>query len=303
MLYKVFIDDSGQKKYKNPCSKDFIENPPVFKEYENFWRDNYFVLCGVRVKQDELGAINKSINKLKNYYFKTHKVEVKSDWLRNPHKRKKNYLEKFDITSEKLNKFGEKFIDIISENKEKLKIVAVVFDKRYYGDAKRKKEEGSPLLKTTQLIFERIQYAGGYHILVFDQMESSLKVTVGQHNKIINIFQKNAGMDKIFVDKYDRISDIKFMQSCEENFLQVADVRAYNIYRQFVEFGRDWCGKNQKDGKVFMETYSYFDRIRCNFLFNLTKKQARGVGLTCVPDGEKVNWDILDGCFSNKKTP
>lgn len=260
-------------------------------------------MCGVRVKQDELGVINKAINQLKNDYFGTHKVEVKSDWLRNPHKRKKNYLEKFNITSEKLNEFGEKFVDIISENKEILKIVAVVFDKRYYGDAKRKKEEGSPLLKTTQLIFERIQYAGGYHILVFDQMESSLKLTIGQHNKIINIFQKNAGMDKIFVDKYDHISDIKFMQSCEENFLQVADVCAYNIYRQFVEFGRDWCGKNKKDGQISMDIYPYLDRIRCNFLFNPFNKQVRGVGLICVPDGGKINWDILKGCFDNKKTP
>lgn len=303
MLYKVFIDDSGQKEYKNPYSKDFIENPPVFKEYESFWRDNYFTLCGVRVKQDELGEINDMINQLKNDYFGTHKVEIKSDWLRNPYKRKKNYFEKFGITPEKLNEFGEKFIDIISENKEKLKLIAVVFDKRYYGDAKRKTQEGSPLLKTAQLIFERIQYVGGYHILIFDQMESSLKLTIGQHDKIINVFQKNAGMEKIYVDKYDRITDIKFMQSFEENFLQVADICAYNIYRQFIEFGRDWCGKNKKDGKIYMNVYPYFNRIRCNFLFNSKTRQARGVGLSCASDGEKMNWDILDGCFRNKKTP
>ena len=52
-----------------------------------------------------------------------------------------------------------------------------------------------------------------------------------------------------------------------------------------------------------MDIYPYLNRIRCNFLFNPFNKQVRGVGLTCVPDGGKINWDILNGCFDNKKTP
>lgn len=302
MFYKVFIDDSGAKEYITPYSKDFIDNPPIFKNYEAFWRNNYFVLCGVRVKQDNLDKINKEINQLKTNTFRTNKVEIKSDWLRNPHQRKKHYFDIFDIKAEKLNEFGENFIEIISKYKDDLKLVAVVFDKRFYGDAKRRKSEGNPLSKTTQVIFERIQYAGGYNIVVFDQMESSLKLTIGQHNRILNIFRKNEGMEKIFVNQYDKISDIKFMQSCDENFLQVADICAYNIYRQFIEFGRDWCGKNTKEGERVMSAYPYFNRIRCNFLFNPLTKQVRGVGLTCVPDSNKVNWDILQNCFDNKKT-
>jgi len=304
MIYKVFIDDSGKKEYKNPYSRDFINNPPPFGKYEDFWRDNYFVLCGVRVKQDDLKLVNSQINKLKNDYFGTHKVEIKSDWLRNPHKRRKRYLEPIKISAEKLNEFGEKFVDLIGDHKEQLKLIAVVFDKRFYGDAKRQKGEGVPLLKTAQMLFERLQYAGNYNVVVFDQMESSLKLTIGQHDKILNVFQKNHGMEKIYVDKYDKIVDIKFMESCHENFLQVADICAYNIFRQFVEFGREWAGLNKsKGGKIIMSAYSYFNRIRCNFLFNPLKKRVRGVGLTCVPDVYKVNWDLLDGCFNNKKTP
>jgi hypothetical protein len=305
MLYKVFIDDSGKKEYKNPYSRDFIKNPPPLEKYEDFWRDNYFVLCGVRVKQDDLKIINSEINELKKEYFGTHKVEVKSDWLRNPHKRKKHYLTTFNISSEKLNEFGEQFIDLIGKYKGQLKLLAVVFDKRFYGDAKRQKSEGIPLLKTAQILFERLQYnTTGYNIVVFDQMESSLKLSKGQHDKILNVFQKNHGMEKIFVDKYDKITDIKFMESCNENFLQVADICAYNIFRQFVEFGREWAGQTKsKDGKTVMSTYPYFDRIRCNFLYASLNRQVRGVGLTCIPDIYKVNWDLLEGCFNNKKTP
>lgn len=304
MLYKVFIDDSGKKEYKNPYTKDFIDNPPQFKYYEEFWRDNYFVLCGVRVKQEHLGAINSRINQLKKEHFGTHKIEVKSDWLRNPHKRKKYYIDQFGITHEKLNEFGEKFIDLISEFRDWLKLIAVVFDKRFYGDAKRQKPEGVPLLKTTQILFERIQYAGGYHIVVFDQMESSLKLTTGHHDKILSVFQKNAGMEKIFVDQYDGITDIKFAESCNENFLQIADVCSYNIFRQFVMCGREWSGKNiSADGTQILRTYSYFERIRCNFFYTVHDRKVRGVGLTCVPDADKINWDLLKDCFNNKKAP
>jgi hypothetical protein len=64
MLYKVFIDESGNKEYRTPYSKDFTDNPPPFEKYENFWRDNYFVLCGVRIKQSDLRIINPRFNEL-----------------------------------------------------------------------------------------------------------------------------------------------------------------------------------------------------------------------------------------------
>ncbi len=160
MLYKVFIDESGKKEYITPYSRDFINNPPLFDKYEQFWWDNYFSLCGVRVKQKDLGKINSKINDLKQAYFKTHKVEVKSDWLRNPHQRKKHYFKPFSIKPEKLNDFGEKFVNLIAGYHRELKLFAVVFDKRYYGDSKRNTSEGTPLLKTTQVLFERLEFAG-----------------------------------------------------------------------------------------------------------------------------------------------
>lgn len=251
MLYKVFIDESGQKEYVTRYSRDFITSPPNFEKYEDFWRNNYFVLAAVRVKQEDLGEVNSALNALKKEYFKTHKVEIKSDWLRNPYQRKKRYLDPFRISPENLNECGERFIDLIAHYKDKVKIISVVFDKRYYGDAKRSTPEGIPLLKTTQVLFERLQYAGNYQIVVFDQMESSLKLSVGQHKTILQVFQENAG----------------------------------------------------KDGKSKMGTYSYFDRIRCNFYFDPLAEQVRGYGFVCLPDLNKVNWNILEGCFSNKKFP
>ncbi len=297
MLYKFFIDDSGSKDYLTPYSKEFISNPPLFEKYENFWRDNYFVLCGVRISQEEIGIVNEDINSLKTKYFGTHKVEIKSDWLRNPHKRKKKYIDKFNVTLEDLEKFGEDLYDLISKHKDKLKLLAVVFDKRYYGDKKRQSADGNPLAKCSQILFERLQYLNTYHLVIFDQMESSLRIDKGNHGKILNVLRENAGMEKIYVTEYDKISDIKFVQSCNENFLQIADICAYNIYRQFVHYGREWDGKNKdKDGKSIMKKYKYFDKIRCNFIYMPKDKKVCGVGLVCLPDLDKCQWNLLDGC-------
>lgn len=304
MIYKIFVDESGKKDYITPYSRDFIDSPPSFDDYEDFWRDNYFVLGGVRIKQENISDINTKINQLKKKYFKTHKVEVKSDWLRNPHQRKKRYLDKFKITATRLNEFGENFVDLIAAFKKELKILAVVFDKRYYGNRKRYAAEGTPLLKTTQVLLERLEFADNYNILVFDQMESSLRLTTGQHGRILKVLQQNEGMEKIYVNKYNSVVDIKFMQSSEENFLQVADVCVYNVFRQFVQFGREWSGeiKTGQERKK-LNLYPYFDRIRCNFFYNRRNSQVRGCGLVCIPDKNKINWDLLRDCFKIKKTP
>jgi len=304
MLYKVFIDDSGSKDYTSPYSRDFIDNPPLFDSYEKFWRDNYFVLCGVRVAQENLGEINDFINKLKKECFGTHRVELKSDWFRNEHKRNKNYLGKYDIKIEDLKIFVDKVYDMIANFSDKLKLVAVVFDKRYYGDEKRQRGEGNPLAKTSQIIFERLQYLGAYNIVVFDQMESSLKVDRGNNGIILEVLRGNKEMEKIFVTEYDKIVDIKFIKSCNENFLQIADLCAYNVYRQFVHHGREWSGsRKDTSGKKIMGKYEYFDRIRCNFIHlprGGAEKKVCGVGMVCIPDFDKCNWDLMSGCDLRK---
>jgi hypothetical protein len=299
MLYKVFIDDSGSKDYISPYSKDFINNPPVFDNYEKFWRDNYFVLCGVRIEQENLQELNYIINNLKQRCFKTYEVELKSDWLRNPYQQKKNYLDKFNVTIDDLKKLTNGIYDMLREYRDKLKLVAVVFDKRYYGDEKRKRSEGDPLTKASQIIFERLQYLGTYHVVIFDQMEASLKIDKGNNGKILKVFKDNQEMEKIFVQSYDKIADIKFIKSCNENFLQIADLCAYNVYRQFVHYGRAWSGSNKdKKGLSIMGMYEYFDKIRCNFVHlpQGVNKKVCGVGMICIPDFDKCDWDLMDGC-------
>jgi len=296
VLYKVFVDDSGKKDYNTPYSRDFKDAPPAFEGNEQFWRENYFVLCGVRIKQTDIGFIDTAVRSLKNDCFGSTDVEIKSTWLRIPDKRKKHYLDLYGVTAEKLNKFGEDLHELIANNADKLKIISVVFDKRYYGDAKRATGDGNPFLKTTQVLLERINYAGNTNVVTFDQFESSLSLAKGSHNQIMGIFRNNLGMDSRFLESYENIEDVDFKKSCDENFLQIADICAYNIHRQFVVYGREWCGERVSfEGKKQMETYDYFKKIMCNF-HTSSQGNVRGCGLTCVPDINKVNWNFRQNC-------
>ena len=63
-MFKIFIDDSGGQDYTNPFSKDFIHKPPPFERYESFWRDNYFVLAGVRIAKIHQSELNNAINQI-----------------------------------------------------------------------------------------------------------------------------------------------------------------------------------------------------------------------------------------------
>ena len=255
---------------------------------------NYFVLCAVRIQHQHLGRLNAEINDLKKKFFGTNYVEVKSDWLRNPKRRKKYYVKPYGITEEDLTGFVNALYDFVAQNAKNLKLIGVVFDKRYYGDEKRRSSEGNPLLKTVQVLFERIQYTGGYNIVTFDQFEDHLKLDRGSHEKILNVVQPNDDWDQVYVKNFDSIIDIKFIQSKRENFIQIADLCAYNIFRQFVHYGRRWILEESKDRKL--EMYDYFHKIRCNFMHDPITKKVVGRGLVCIPDIAKCNWNLLEDC-------
>jgi hypothetical protein len=216
--------------------------------------------------------------------------------LRNPLQRKKHYLAPFGISEFDLNKFVESIYAIVHNGVQDIKLIAVVFDKRFYKDETRCTVDASPLLKSAQILFERLHYTNQFHVVVFDQFDTDLKVRrEGHHKKIVDIAHGKGKMRKAFVSKFDKIVDIKFIESRRENFIQLADLCAYNIYRQFVHYGRDWQGEGQGTGQK-MSGYGYFHRIRCNFLFHPRTRKVPGCGLVCVPDIGKCNWDLLDGC-------
>lgn len=299
MPFKVFVDDSGEKDYSktHPYDYKLITNPlPWGDENTSYWRKNYFVLCGVRIDALKIQSIDRKINDLKREYFGTEDVEVKSIWLRNPKNRKVKYIDKFSIPEERVKEFGEKFIELIYKHNEEIKIIAVVFDKRCI----RRRSVYNPLLKTTQMLLERIHLQGQLQnkesVVVFDQMDPKMSVKTGNGKKMLQVYTSNLGMDNIYVEEYSNITDFFPAYSHKENFLQVADVCAYAINKQFMLYGREWLGGTKNgQGQSVLTVDRIFSSLAKNFHCHPTTKQVVGYGLSLFPQEKetRINWNFF----------
>jgi len=280
--YLVFIDESGQKEFIDPYNKTYITQPE--KADRNYWLRNYFVITGLIVKRENIPIINREIVNLKVKTFGTPEVEIKSDWLRNPFQRKKHYLNKFHISEVALNQFGVDVSNLFPKYKKEIKIATCIFDKRYYKDRKI----NDPFCNAGQVLFERVEFfmnrVKSYCILVVNQMESSLNPERGRNGELKDVLLNKRRMKNTFVETYARIKDINFRKSKDENFLQLVDLAGYNIFRQFVDYGRNWEDISKKKLKV----YKYFSLLSDNFIEK--NGQIRGVGICKLPDIAKVNW-------------
>jgi hypothetical protein len=281
-----FIDDSGSKDWKTPYSQDFIDHAPTRNDQNiHFWRENYFVLAGVYVPGDILGAINERINKLKIKYFKDRHVEIKSEWLRIPEKRLRKYCQPFGVTDEELTQFTNEWYQVLTDNKDVIQIQAFVLDKRYF---KLKRAQYSPLQILTQVLLDRVQLneRAKECIIVFDQMDNEIYSEKHQHGAILKIADKEIDLGS-FHKHYTHTRPI-FEKSRNTNLLQLADTIAHNVWRQFVHFG-DVIDDETTSQKKF---YPYFEKI----IPNLYSKNGKisGVGIVKVPDPKKSEWLRFD---------
>ena len=241
------------------------------------------------IPQKTIAIVNPQINELKIQYFGTRHVEIKSDWLRNPILQKKMYLEKYTITLEELKKFVDAWYNFFKAYKE-IQIQAFILDKRCY---KKNRNNYSPLQIATQILFDRVELHPRKDCsIVFDQMDNEIKSVNHQQGKIIKISNKEIDLGS-FHTKYSHTTPI-FEKSKDSNFLQLADTVAYNVLRQFIDYGDNWdAGAAQR----FKKMYPFFARTIDNF-YRKNGKVA-GFGIVKTPDMmKKTRWEILP-----KKTP
>jgi len=293
MLYKVFVDDSGEKEYSNVYPYDFnlVANPPSWNDALDYWRRNYFVLCGIRVEATNIPIVDEKINRLKIKYFGTKDIEIKSTWLRDPKKREAHYIKPYGITNDEVLEFGTKFLDLICSFSNEIKIISCIFDKRCI----KRRAIYTPITTTTQLLLERIHYKGGKNVVVFDQMDSSLHVTSHYNKKMVQVFSNNIGVERIFVEKYSNILDFVPGISKKENFLQIADACAYAVHKQFMKFGREWLGERKNEnGESLLTPDKVFEQLRFNFDCHPVRKSVVGSGIILYPHKKdlRVNWNI-----------
>ena len=264
----LFIDDSGSKDWETPYSDNFKNSPPIRNGVNlNFWRRNYFVLAGIYISLEDIKKINPEINKSKIKYFGTKHVEIKSDWLRNPDRRKKHYIEPFGINEKSLKDFVEnEWYGIFESNKDSLQIQAFILDKRCF---KNKRAKNTPLQILIQVLFDRVELNPHKDCeIVFDQMDTEIKSISHNQGQILKISSKEIDLGS-FQKKYSHTKP-RFEKSKNSNLLQLADTAAYDVYRQFIE-----------QGELKSKIYPYLERILPNFYG--VDGRISGLGIIKVP--------------------
>ena len=277
-----FVDDSGSKDWETPYAYEFTVHAPV-RNGENikFWRGNYFVLAGIHIDSNDVARLNPEINRLKVEYFGTKDVEIKSEWLRNPIKRRKHYIDPFSIAEEKLRQFVEEgWYGLFENNRSSLQIQAFVIDKRFYYS---KRQKVTPFQELGQVLFDRVELHPKRNTeIVFDQMEANIKSQKYNHGVLLSISKKELDLGS-YQSKYSHTC-VRFEKSHNSNFLQLADTAAYNVFRQFVEHGDSWESSQEKS----LVEYSFFSKIADNF-YHVDGRVA-GCGIVKVPDTKKIKW-------------
>lgn len=277
----LFVDDSGSKQWETPFTNDFIKRPPErISENRNFWQGNYFVLAGVHINSKTMARLNPLINETKERYFGTKDVEIHSVDLRNPYSQRKKYIDQYGISAERLKEFIDKFWYPLFL-KYDLQLVAIVVDKRYFNNDKRQE---IPLEIAAKALFDQTETHPNKECrIVFDQMDSQLKSSKNEQGKILRIADTKIELDDGKYDKKFHHTSVKFDKSCNSNFLQLADMVAYNTWRQFVDYGHEWDNHSTGDNHRELPMYEYFEKIAIKFYCN-DRNTISGVGLIKVPD-------------------
>ena len=187
----------------------------------------------------------------------------------------------FNITEERLTAFVDEWYLFFEEYRGRIQSHAFVLDKRYY---RNKRNIHSPLHILAQVLFDRVEkHPSKETVIVFDQMDKEISSEKNLQGGILKIADKAININSYF-KAYTHVRP-RFEKSCNSNLLQMADIVAYDVYRQFVDHGDKWDGK---DGTT-LPLYEYLKRIIGTFYCS-TEGRLAGYGLVKIPDPSKTRW-------------
>ncbi len=256
-MYLFYIDESGEREYSSSS--------------------RYFVLSALGVPVQEWRSINSDMLTLKRTYFQDIGVEIKANWLRFAKERKKRYLDLFPITEDELAEFTNKAYDIILSYNTL--VIAAIIDKQQV--QRKYVTPQSPSSLAYRLLFERIENfltkQEQYGIVIFDKITELEVSKKGYENLLARQHQRYLEKGTEFVQISQIVEGLLFIPSHENNLLQLADLCAYNTYRQFVDYGEEW----RRYGR-FSERYPYFARIESKF-DRSANGNVNGYGLKLFP--------------------
>ncbi len=274
--FLFYIDESGQREYGQTS--------------------RYFVLCGLGVPVEAWQLLNNNTHALKLSYFGTPAVEIKSAWLRRPEARHKHYLGPYGITEAKLDECVTRLYQILGH--PSLVLFASVVDKVQMASTYATPQNPSSL--AYRHIFERFQHFletredATYGIVIFDKIHDATFQAKGYENLLTRQHLRYLQQGTDFVQIDNIVEGLLFIPSSENNFVQLADLCAYDIFRQFKDHGKQWDSPAADSWPL----YGYFSRIIHQF-YTGPGNALSGYGIKKYPDHKKlglprINW-VLAG--------
>lgn len=282
----LFIDDSGTKEYASDSS-----------QYRPAGNTRYFVFGGVLLSDLEASRLAQTLQAIKVDTFGTPDVEIKSNWLRMPHERSRRYLTPFGLKDENLRSFSNRYYDTISS--ADLLLVAAVVDKpemqRIYPTPWYAPAMAYEVL--TQRIVQEVRLPQIVRTS-FDNMSGAtpagnqFRTNLERHHS--QLCKEGSRLVKGL--NYGVLHPrLRFLDSARSDLIQVADLVAYNVYRQFVEHGEAWEDSNLRQ----LPTYEWFARLGHKFRHDGSGR-VQGFGIVKAPLTQRVQW-TLDPASIQKK--
>lgn len=276
----LYVDDSGTKEY--------AAAPEL---YSNTGCSRYFVFGGVCISTSEAGKLSTSIREIKIRYFGTDNVEIKSNWLRIPKEQERRYLAPYGLTSEALKVFVEEYYNAIAATE--LCLIAAVVDKIHVQE-KYQRPWYAPAIAYELLLQRAVQecrHPNSISIVVDDMTGATpkgnqYKKNLTNHHR--NLRQRGSSLYK-GIDFSSLTGEVKFVNSAFSPLVQVADIIAYNIYRQFVQYGEKW----EEEGLERLPTYEWFDKLGKKFRQG-PDQRVQGFGVAKFPLLRRIRWSYTD---------
>jgi hypothetical protein len=278
LTHGFYIDDSGTKEYAS--------DPNDYSAVRG--KSRYFVFCGALMSLVEAGRFSQKIIGAKVACFGTGKVELKSNWLRIPHERQKHYLTPYGIDDDALNRCVAEVYRLIRD--ADLMFIAAIVDKLHVQE-----DYPNPWYAPAiayELVLQRVQnelVPGKSAAIIIDDMTGATPKG-NQYKKNLQVqhlrLGKFGGSLRRSI-KFDRIGTQKFVNSAISHLVQISDLAAYNVHRQFNQYGEDW--ENPNAGPLNM--YPYFREISGKFRMDLNDR-VQGYGIVKFPLRERVLWEL-----------
>lgn len=276
--FKLYLDDSGNKEY-SPDGK----YPP------ERGKTPYFVFAGLLLGQGEVSTLPRDLRALKTRRFGTPDIEIKANWLRIDYERKARYLDPYGLNEKQLREFVDDVYNLIASTN--LELVGCVVNKVEVQQEYGENAWYAPAI-AYECLLQRVQNAmvekaGIVHVTIDDMTGatpkgSQYRENLERHHRSLVVH----GSKLMRGFAFDRLGGQAFSDSSHDERLQLADLVAYAIYRQFVDHGADW----EDTTKTALPVYEYLHKISQKF--RNQDGRIQGFGIVKFPRKGRILWRV-----------